>query len=272
MKRILVGTEGSERATTAVEWATELCRAGGGELVVATVWSAADDPGPLEHEVERREERKRALTTTWAAPARARGVTTETRLLEGDAATELVRAADEEDPDLVVVGAAGDTTTRPLAHHLVHHLNRPLATVPPSSAAVAGGTIVVGIDGSRASDAALGFALDLAGDCDASVVAVFAHDELADSFPHPDLANWHYRGEEAVLTQLDRFGRAGVDVQLARPGGSAVHALQRVADELVAGAIVVGTRGRGGLHGLVVGRVPLSLIDHATRPVVVVPH
>lgn len=274
MKRILVGTNGSEGGTAAVAWAAELCRAVGGEVVVATAWSPTEDPGPLETELERRDERRRALEETWSAAARAAGVTTEARLLEGEVATELERAAGEEDADLVVIGAHHDGASPDhshLAHHLVHHLGRPLA-VAPDPVAMAGSTIVVGVDGSRASNAPLRWAIDVAHDVGAQIAAVFAHDPLADSYPHADRMDFHYRGEEAVLTQLDQLSERGATVELVHRAGDTVEVLERAADDLGASAIVVGTRGRGSLHGLLVGRVPIRLVNRATRPVVVVPH
>ena len=56
-----------------------------------------------------------------------------------------------------------------------------------------------------------------------------------------------------------------------RPGHP-TETILAVADEGHAQLVVVGTRGRGGFHGLRVGRVPLQLLDHVSVPLVIVPH
>ena len=273
MKRIIVGHDGSDAAVGAVTWAAELCDGTGADLVVATAWSPEEDPGDQETEVARRDARKRAVQGEWSAPGMRAAVPTTVRLLEGIAGDELVRLAVEEDADLVAIGVSSDHE-RPnhLARDLLHHLHRPVAVIPPDPPPIASRAVVVGIDGSRASSAALRWAVDAARDSGGTVTAVFAHDALADSFPHPDLDNWQYHGEAAVRAQIEEQRDDKVRIELLRPAGKPEDALPRIADELGAAAIVVGTKGRGGLGGIVAGRVPVHLVERARHPVVVVPH
>jgi nucleotide-binding universal stress UspA family protein len=76
-----------------------------------------------------------------------------------------------------------------------------------------------------------------------------------------------------VREQVELAGTgAEVPLELRLHGAHPVTALTEAADETDASMIVTGTRGRGGFHGLVIGKVPLRLLHHATRPVAVVPH
>ena len=53
--------------------------------------------------------------------------------------------------------------------------------------------------------------------------------------------------------------------------GSVASAILDVADELDAEAIVVGSRGLTGVKSLLLGSVSHALLQHADRPVIVVP-
>lgn len=260
MKRVVVGTDGSKSAEGAVAWAMDLCRATGAELTVGAAWSPRLFNG----------------AQPVAGTASNAGVVVTTVVVEEDPAITLAHLAEEDDADLVVVGnvAAPDEhrVLDSVREHLVHHLRCPLATVPEEWLPVAGGTVVVGADGSGASEVALRWAVDVAREVDGEVVVLFVHDPLADSFPHPDTDNWQYPGEEAVRKQVARVGQPADRIRLVQVAGAPDKALRRVADDADAAMIVVGTRGRGGLRGHVVGKVPMHLLHDAERPLVVVPH
>ena len=78
------------------------------------------------------------------------------------------------------------------------------------------------------------------------------------------------RGEELVDQLVAEVATAGVDLEpsvvLERHPAVALVELSSDADLLV-----VGARGRGGFHGLLLGSVTHALVLHATCPVVVVP-
>ena len=80
--------------------------------------------------------------------------------------------------------------------------------------------------------------------------------------------------EEGSRSQalLDEAGRSslGADLELRSADGPAAAALQRVADEIGADAIVVGSRGLGDAAPLM-GSVSAVLLREATRPVLVIP-
>ncbi len=138
------------------------------------------------------------------------------------------------------------------------------------------GTIVVGVDGSPGGLAALRFALEEARLRKASVTAVFAWSIpfVADvpSGLLPELLS-DFRAdaerllEEAIAEAGDPGGVEIAQLLVDAPAGRALLEAARGADLLV-----VGSRGRGGFTGLLLGSVSQQCTQHATCPVVIVPH
>jgi nucleotide-binding universal stress UspA family protein len=144
------------------------------------------------------------------------------------------------------------------------------------------GRIVVGVDGSAGSDTALAWAIDEARLRGASIEAVHAwtYPYVADvaymaraALDRGDLEN---TAKEVVTDALRRMagegpgsGGEGVAIHAAVVEGSAAHALT----EAAAGAdmVVLGTRGRGGFAGLLLGSVSQQVSHHSPCPVVIVP-
>jgi nucleotide-binding universal stress UspA family protein len=154
------------------------------------------------------------------------------------------------------------------------------------------GTIVVGIDGSEAGDAALRWALAEARLRGSSLRVVHAyqtpHASLAEAglgaaggMPVPAVFT---EDREQVRRAAETQARNLVDEALGRADGDAVGELEieRVAVEgpaaksLIDSArgaelLVVGSRGHGGLLGLVLGSVTRQCAEHPPCPVVIAP-
>jgi len=137
------------------------------------------------------------------------------------------------------------------------------------------GTIIVGVDGSEAGQAALAWAIEQAQLGQAEVTAV--HAWQPPSFGDPT-------GMGAVSFPLDELAqgaRATLADAVAQLGDSATSVRQVVAEGSAAGVlldhaaaadlVVVGSRGRGGFAGLLLGSVSHQVAQHATCPVVIVP-
>ena len=130
--------------------------------------------------------------------------------------------------------------------------------------------IVVGIDGSAHSEVALRWALDEAELRDVRVRAVLT---------------WSYMGEgESVLGvgTTEEDARAALDAVIADVAGDragrvdavtvndlAAHGLLEQAAD--AALVVVGSRGRNGLKGFLLGSVSRTVVERSPVPVVVVP-
>jgi nucleotide-binding universal stress UspA family protein len=138
--------------------------------------------------------------------------------------------------------------------------------------------IVVGVDGSTQSDAALRWALDESARRGARVEALLAYHQEPAFAPATSMA-LHPYGERP---QRHPARELHANVVQAR---AAVHDAPDVAETVVVGdaadhlveasrhaaLLVIGTRGRGPLAGAVLGSVAAKCLRHAECPVVVVP-
>lgn len=138
--------------------------------------------------------------------------------------------------------------------------------------------IVVGVDGSQPSLAALRFAVD-----EARLRGAPVHALCAWQYPQAyagigsgwvaDVGNYDYQGgaatlvDEAVAALADQ--RAGVDIIPVIEEGHPAVLLVRAA--ATADLLVVGSRGHGGFTGMLLGSVGQHCVHHALCPVVVVP-
>ena len=132
--------------------------------------------------------------------------------------------------------------------------------------------VVVGVDGSDASRAALAWAAEYARRFELPLEAVIAWDfGPYYGYPVPDfgdeLVNWATETiAESVRTVL------GADAQIAQHviRGQSAPVLLKAAKS--ASLLVVGTRGRGAFAGMLLGSVSQHCVSHAPCPVVVIPH
>jgi nucleotide-binding universal stress UspA family protein len=153
----------------------------------------------------------------------------------------------------------------------------PIAIVRSAPAVVDGRErIVVGVDGSATSLRALAWATEEARLRGATLVVVHAWrpvvmPALAPLPPYIDPESLRLAAEELVAAALATVPVAELahEVEtLVVPDSPARAVLEAAAD---ASLIVVGSRGRGGFTGLLLGSVSQHLIHHAECPVVVVP-
>ena len=136
--------------------------------------------------------------------------------------------------------------------------------------------IVVGVDGSEGSIAALRWAVEEAALRGAVVEAVIAfHVPYLGGAPAMPVLLDPQEFEEAARAVLDKAVEQVDDSALAEPvrqvavEGPASTVLVTAGRE--ASLLVVGARGHGGLAGMLLGSVSRQVSEHAAIPVVVVP-
>lgn len=135
-------------------------------------------------------------------------------------------------------------------------------------------TIVVGLDGSDNSKQAISVAAELARAGGGRLVLAHVDERVAGKGGTASIRadDDEIRSEIAAeAARLEGEGvRAGVENAVSVIGGPA-HAIAKIADEVDADLIVVGTRGHSAVAGLLLGSVTNRLLHIAKRPVLGVP-
>lgn len=134
-------------------------------------------------------------------------------------------------------------------------------------------TLVVGYDGSECAQAAFDAAIDLAKATGDRLIVAFGYEppvgygeEIA---AHREAVRKH--GEKVTAAAMEHASEAGVDAELALVDLSPERALEGLADEHDARAIIVGSYGESPLRSAILGSTPHRLLHGARRPVIVVP-
>lgn len=289
---VVVGIDGSRSALDAVRWAAVEAerRRTGLRLVEAFGWLPVEDsePGHADHadhadpsyrEVLTRAARERLDVAGAAAALVAPGVPVETDLLTGDPIPRLV--AESAAAQLVVVGDRGlagitGLLVGSVATGVAARAACPTVVVrgtEPGGPIPAVGPVVVGVDGSPVSEAALACAFEEASARGVGLVALHTwRDTMVDGSVAP-LIDWAAVEAEEQQVLAERL--AGWAVKYPDVAVERVVARDRPAHALRersrgAQLLVVGSRGRGGLVGTLLGSVSQTLLHHAACPVMVV--
>jgi nucleotide-binding universal stress UspA family protein len=278
---VVVGVDGSAPALAAVRWAAvEAERRGAPLRLVGVVeWSAYRPPvaaGVLnEREKEVLVEHIRTELTGAATQAHvlAPELTVSHSVVVGSPKRALHTEA--TNAQLLVLGSRGRGG---FAGLLLGSVSMALSATCPCPLVVVrgpgvdGGPVVVGVDGSEPGAVALLYAVEAAASLGTSVLAIraWSHDRI-DPFVL-DLLGWH-GVEDDERSQLER------SVQPARAAHPDVtigtdlvrgHPAQVLLDAaLSARLLVVGSRGNGGLAGLLLGSISRTVLHHVHCPVAV---
>lgn len=131
--------------------------------------------------------------------------------------------------------------------------------------------IVVGVDGSASASRALQWALEEGRARSGEVTAVFAWQlpliGMPGAFDQEELE----REAKALLSgELESVGPDGVSVNLLVAQGDPSASLLEICDRTGADLLVVGSRGREGFAGLLLGSVGQECAEHSRCPVVIV--
>lgn len=273
-----VSTVRTERNGSVVEWAAQEAAARGLplHLLHAQEWprGTSPDAGP-EHPAHAWSRHFRAGGETVLDMARDEalalrpGLRVTIELVSGRAVRVLRDAA--ERAALMVLGARrltgveGAFAGSGKGHALVGQLPCPVALIPgvPSDAA---GPVVVGVDGSSASTAAVDLAFEEADAAGARLVAVAVRNPR-------DYAWAEYREDTELLVaeQLAGHRRRYPDTEVRQEIRSGDPAPMLASASRQARCLVVGSRGRGGFRGLLLGSTSRALVHHTDCPLLVAP-
>lgn len=294
--RVIVGVDGSAHSRAALDWAA--AEAARREMPVLAVYalgmplmvSASAGPAHFDPTDEISEQATDVLTH---AATRVRelqpAVTVETETALEEAPLALLRHCRPR--DVLVVGTRGlsalaSVFVGSVSIRVAAQAPCPVVVVPSKEGKPATTSlkkIVVGVDDSDNARRALRVAVDLASERDAELVVVnswevpYPYDPVAMTAmgyqPQEDL--FDRRSEELVaelLAEVADERREGLDIEVSvvRTQDSPVHAVLKASEG--ADAIVLGSRGRGSVRGLLLGSVGQGVLHHSQIPVVVMPH
>jgi nucleotide-binding universal stress UspA family protein len=285
MPEIVVGVDGSDHSAAALRWAAREADLRGHDLVAVLVWDLFNQhhaDGTHRFDPEYGEDQAdAALAAAVVAALGAQAATTVVRRVVCDLpAPGLLAAADHA--DLLVVGARGLGGFRGLllgsvSQQCLHHARAPIAIVRADGPGAGGRErVVVGIDGSEPSEAALRWALDEGAARKAVLQVVHAWEAPVIYGPVAGVSGSEVDAIESgahrlVDDMIERLGEeaAAVDVERTVVPGGPASSLLDAADG--ADLVVVGRRGLGGFGRLLLGSVSEHVARHAACPVVVVP-
>jgi nucleotide-binding universal stress UspA family protein len=276
-RTMLVGVDGSPAAGAALTWAARFAARVDAEVVVANVFEPEQaEIAPDAYERLLRDAERRLGEDSTAALA-GTGVRHHCLQLTG-APGRLLTAAEDEGADLLVVGTRGSGSHAglhlgSLAHHLAHHTRSPLAIVPIEGSGASAERIVVAVDGSPGSAAAVRWCADVAVSFGSEVTAVCAFNPQARWGSNGDESDLWFKAAEAISSEWIaplRSSGAAVLTRLIREKHPRA-ALEELASSEGAGLLVVGTRALSEVGGLRLDRLPLHLVHHTHLPVIVVP-
>ena len=265
---VVVGVDPSEGSQTALLWAAGEAKRRSCALEILHAWV---EVGSMDEALAVARRAASAVKTIY--PALEVRVDTP----QAAAAEALVEASGRA--ELLVVGPRGLGGFRELllgsvSHQCLQHAHCPVAVIrtrTQSGGPRVADTIVVGVDGSAGSDLALRWALEEADRRSARVRAVYA-------WQYPPVGSYSVgppEGYQTVATEIvEDAGRVAaefapeVKVETVSRFGAPVQVLLDESEG--ADMLVLGSRGRGGFRGLLLGSVGNEAGHYARCPVVVV--
>ncbi len=282
---IVVGVDGSPASDVATEWAARDAALRNVPLTVVHVLPATeigpwvDMPIPADYWVERDRRSDRILDDAMRVindvTSGAPDFPIERRVVTGAKVPTLVDIS--KDAEMVVVGCRGlggvaGLLVGSVSSGLVHHAHCPVAVIhdeePITDYSVAA-PVVVGVDGSPASELATSIAFDEASRRGVELVAVHTWINSADfgmDLVHEGAAA---QAEEELAQRLAGWCERYPDVIVRRVVGQDNPAHRLLAESEGAQLLIVGSHGHGGFAGLLLGSISSAVVHAARIPVIV---
>ena len=284
---IVVGVDGSAVSKVAVDWAARDAVMKGLDLQLIhalnppVVMAFSEVPMPPGYQQWQEDEGRKILdaaaeVAAAATKGAAKTVKTSHEMVSGSSIPTLVEAS--KGAHMIVVGCRGrGALARGLlgsvSNALVRHALCPVAVIHdedplmphPSEAAV-----VVGVDGSPASEKALAIAFEEASLRGVDLLAVHAwSDSTVFEFPGTDWSTLQAMGEQTLSERLAGWQERYPDVLVRRIVVADRPARQMSEQAESAQLLVVGSHGRGGFAGMLLGSVSTAVVNAARTPVIV---
>jgi nucleotide-binding universal stress UspA family protein len=277
---VLVGVDGSPESVAAARWGAAEAALRRRPLEIACVyyWPApltplSVHPPELTGESLREDAERVVAGVIEQIPDAGSDVQITARAIAGLPAYKLIELS--ADAGMVVVGHRGHGGFAGLrlgsvAVNVAAHASCPVAVIRATAAdAPAARDVLVGVDGSGASDPVLSFAFDEAARREARLTALTAYERS--NWPGGlDADAWRTSATQRLRALLqpwhEKYPEVPVETLVSpeHPAAALIEAARQ------ADLLVVGSRGHGGFVGLLLGSVSQQAINYAPGPVVVV--
>lgn len=282
---ILVGVDGSSESHAAVRWAAQEAVLRQRPVTLMHVVSPIVVTWPIETVVssfydwqEDNAQRvlKQAQETLAAAVPDGAPLAVNVELRHDGIVPEFTDAS--KHADVLVLGSrglgpVGGAVLGSVSRTLLHHARCPVVITKEGVVQKDSGTlpVLLGIDGSPASEKATAFAFDEASRRGADLVALHAWSDVA-VFPilGMDWQQYEQQGHEILAERLAGWQERYPDVHVRRRIVCDKPARWLIDESRQCQLVVVGSRGRGGVASLLLGSVSTTVAESALAPVAVV--
>ena len=288
LRHLLVGVDGSDAAGAAASFAIWLAGAADSHV---TLLHACPELARAEHAVHAANadallaaaESRVAETAEWQRRLlhleeyAADSADVQSWVVRGPPAASLLSAATELDSEVIMLGSTGVGALRgrflgSVSSQVVQHARCSVMVFregqPSAPAHVA--SVVVGVDGSQESGAAIAAGRSLATALDAELVLVSAYAPSVALAPPTAELEAELRHHAVQVLESARAA-AGGEIEITREvrEGAARDVLIEASERHGPAVLVVGTRGLGGFAGLLLGSTSRWVVNHAPCPVLV---
>ncbi len=282
---ILVGVDGSPESLAAVRWAAGEAILRDAPITLMHVIAPIVVSWPIDYlEVSYEEWQEdnaqhviEQAQKTWLAAVGGSNPPAVRAVLRHDGNVPELTAAAEK-ATMVVVGSRGLGPIRgallgSVSRGLLHHARCPVVITKADAVKPADPTspVLLGIDGSPASEAATAVAFDEASRRGVDLVALHAWSDVG-AFPILGM-DWHKyeeQGHEVLAERMAGWQEQYPDVHVRRRIVCDRPARWLIDESRRAQLVVVGSRGRGGITGMLLGSVSTAVAESASAPVIVV--
>lgn len=286
--RILTGVDGSKESRQAAQWAAARAKQAGGSLEVLCAYAlpsytaASMDSGFAVVDNESIKDSAQAVVDQTVSELKQEGLEVSGRIEAGDPTAILME--ESKSVDLIVVGTRGgggftDRLLGATSSALPAHSTCPVVVVPSSSqpgSFIPVEKIVIGIDGSNRSRRSLQAAIKETKLWNAQLTAIEAVPMASSAgvlawLPAAVDRDAILRDVRKELTSVceEEIGDENISFRAHALDGSAAALLTEFSTAV--DLVVVGTRGKGGFAGVLMGSTSQSVLAHSSCPVMVIP-